>query len=240
MYDERARMLDAAQRLMQSLRPGDLEATLSSITHAAVEVLPQVEFSSITVVHDDGLIQTSAPTHEVLITLDRAQADLSEGPCYDAATDHAYVVSPNLSADERFPKFGPIAVEHGIRSLAGIRLFDTPNSRGALNLYSTKAHGLDDGIESLGTLFTHQSAVAIAYAYEVGNLRAALETRTVIGQATGIVMERYGLSDDRAFAFLARLSQHRNVKLRQVAEEFIADSERSARARAVNDMEPGD
>jgi AmiR/NasT family two-component response regulator len=46
----------------------------------------------------------------------------------------------------------------------------------------------------------------------------------VIGQAVGIVMERYTLSDEHAFAFLKRLSSHRNVKLRQVAEEIIAET----------------
>ena len=225
MNDDNARLLDAARRLLQALQPGDLEETLTSITKTAVEILPQVEYSSITIAHSDGRVETSAPTHDLLREIDEAQADLKEGPCFDAASDRAYVCSPNLGNDERFPRFGPIAVEHGVRSQAGLRLFDTPKSRGALNLYSTKVGGLDNEIEHIGALFSHQSAVAIAYAYEVGNLREAVKTRTLIGQATGIVMERYGLPDDRAFAFLTRLSQHRNVKLRRVAEEIIAANE---------------
>ena len=68
----------------------------------------------------------------------------------------------------------------------------------------------------------HQAAVAIAYASEITGLTEAVHARTVIGQAVGIVMQRYRLPDDRAFAFLVRLSQARNVKLRRVAQEMVA------------------
>jgi AmiR/NasT family two-component response regulator len=71
----------------------------------------------------------------------------------------------------------------------------------------------------------HQSTVAIEYAREVENLQEAMNTRKTIGQAIGIVMERYGLTEDRAFAFLTRLSQQRNVKLRLVAAELVSATE---------------
>ena len=64
--------------------------------------------------------------------------------------------------------------------------------------------------------------MAIADASEITGLTEAVHARTVIGQAVGIVMQRYRLPDDRAFAFLARLSQARNVKLRRVAQEMVA------------------
>jgi GAF domain-containing protein len=134
------------------------------------------------------------------------------------------VVSPNLAADERFPRYAPAALAHGIRAQAGIRLFEGPRSQGALNLYSTRVGAFED-FETLAALFAHQAAVAIGYAREVQNLNEAVRTRQRIGQAVGIVMERYGLTDERAFAFLTRLSQHRNVKLRVVAQELVAESD---------------
>jgi GAF domain-containing protein len=216
------RLLDAARRMADGLRPGDLDRTLQQITAAAVEVLPNVQYSSITVRHADGRLVTSAPTDELLLKIDEAQYELKEGPCYEAATNEAHVVSSNLSADERFPRYGPIAVDHGIRAQVGVRLFDTRSSQGALNLYSTRVGAFDD-LGGLSALFAHQAGVAIAYAQHVENLEEAVKTRTTIGQAVGIVMERYQLDDERAFAFLARLSQQRNVKLRMVAEEIIAD-----------------
>jgi GAF domain-containing protein len=221
------RLVDTARRLGEALQPGDLDETLRRVTAAAVEVLPDVRYSSITVKHADGSLETVAPTAPLLRTVDAAQYELQEGPCYQAAVEEPHITSPNLAADSRFPRYGPVAVSNGIRSQAGIRLFDSPRAQGALNLYSDKVGAFED-FESLGALFRHQAAVAIAYANEVQTLNDALRTRKTIGQAIGIVMERYRLSEQRAFAFLTRLSQHRNVKLRLVAQELIAASDHRA------------
>jgi hypothetical protein len=223
--DDPAEVLQLAQELSTRLVPGDLDQTLRRITEAAVEVLPDVQYASITVKHADGSIDTWAPTHDMLLGLDAAQYDLQEGPCYDAAVEAAHRVSPDLENDERFPHYAPLAVAAGIRAQAGLRLFDTPQSaQGALNIYSTTVGAFQD-FETLTALFAHQAAVAVGYAQEVSDLREAMTTRRVIGQAVGIVMERYEMTDARAFAFLARLSQERNVKLRLVAQEIVAASE---------------
>lgn len=121
-----------------------------------------------------------------------------------------------------------MAVSTGVRAQAAFRLFDHNDKQGALNLYST-TRGAFENVEDAAVLFRSQAAVAISYAHEITNLNEALETRTTIGQAVGIVMERYQLNEERAFAFLTRLSQHRNVKLRRVAEEMVAEvAERGA------------
>jgi hypothetical protein len=188
-----------------------------------VAVLPSVEFASITVLHADGRIETVAPTDDLLWGVDAAQYELREGPCYDAAADAVHVVSPDLANDPRFPRYAATAVAAGIHAQAGLRLFDAPKSRGALNLYARETGAFED-LGMLGTLFQHQSAMAIDYAREIQNLREAVRTRGMIGQAVGIVMERYKLTDERAFAFLTRLSQHGNLKLRAIAEQIIATS----------------
>jgi hypothetical protein len=223
MNDDHA--LEVLKRLSESLTPGDLDHTLERITAAAVEVLPGVHYASITVRHADNHLSTAAPTEQMLLGLDAAQYELQEGPCYDAATDAAYVVSPHLAADERFPQYAALAVKAGIRAQAGIRLFDTPNlkAQGALNLYSRDVGSFTD-LSVVGQLFAHQSAMALDYAREIQNLQEAMKTRQLIGRAVGIAMERYGLNEERAFAFLARVSQARNVKLRLVAEELVAES----------------
>ena len=177
-----ARVLDATRRLADSLKPGDLDKTLSQITRAAIEVLPDVEYCSITIKHADGSLETVAPTHDLLRDVDAQQYTLQEGPCYDAATETVHVIAPNLAADERFPQYAAVALAAGIRAQAGVRLFDAPKSQGALNLYSTKAGSFAD-IESLSELFAHQAAVAIRYATEITNLAEAVRTRTTIGQA---------------------------------------------------------
>ncbi len=90
--------------------------------------------------------------------------------------------------------------------------------------------GAFDDSSTLGALFAHQAGQAIAYAHEIATLSEAVRTRTLIGEAVGVVMERFGLSDERAFAFLKRLSSHRNVKLRDIAQEFV--DEANARGEA--------
>jgi hypothetical protein len=215
-------LVGAAQRLSKSLTPGDLDHTLSRITAAAVEVLPEAEYSSITVMHADDRLETVAPTDDLLWDLDMAQHKLHEGPCYEAVVDTAHVTAPNLASDQRFPRYAAVAVAAGIRAQAAIRLFDAPKSQGALNLYSRIVGAFED-FGSLARLFAHQSAMAIEYAQEIHNLQEAMRTRRTIGQAVGIVMERYKLTDERAFAFLTRLSQHRNIRLRLVAQEIVTD-----------------
>jgi hypothetical protein len=215
------RLVDLAQRLAERLPPGDLDATLSAITAAAVEVLPEVTMSSISVKHADGSLETVAPTDRLLREVDGVQYELQEGPCYEAAAQTGNVVAPDLANDERFPRYRRAALDAGIRAQVGIRLFDARNSQGALNLYSDRVGAFED-LGSLGDLFREQSAMALTYAYEIQNLRDAIATRQLIGQAVGVVMERYHLNDQRAFAFLARLSQTRNTKLRVVAEEVVA------------------
>ncbi|MFG1817714.1 GAF and ANTAR domain-containing protein [Kribbella sp. NPDC049174] len=215
------RLLDVAQRMAKTLTPGDLDHTLSQITAAAVESLPDTDYASITILHKDGRLETAAPTDDFILDLDAAQYELREGPCYEAAADEVHVAAPDLAHDARFPRYAVSAVSAGIHAQAGIRLFDAPKSRGALNLYARQVGAFGD-LGALGELFRHQAATAIDYAREIHNLQEAMRTRGRIGMAVGIVMERYGLRDDRAFAFLTRLSQDGNVKLRVVAERLIA------------------
>jgi len=217
-------VLESMDRLRRTLTPGALDHTLRQVVQAAVEVLPQVDRASITVRHDDGRLETAQPTDDALLRLDGAQYDLHEGPCYEAATDEVHVIAPDLAHDDRFPRYAAVALEQGVRAQAGLRLFDTPRSQGALNLYSRQAGAFAD-LADLGDLFVHQAGIALAYAQEVEDLRKALETRRTIGQAIGIIMERYELTDERAFAFLTRLSSHRNVKLRQVALEVVEETQ---------------
>ena len=216
-------LTETAGALARILEPGDLDATLSRITAAAVELVPRVAYASITVRHGDDSLETVAATDDVLGIIDGRQYELREGPCYEAATSAAHVVAPDLAQDPRFPRYGAVALEHGVRAQAGLRLFDRNRSQGALNLYSVEVGAFAD-LDQVAVLFRSQAAVALAYAQEVTNLEEALATRTVIGKAIGIVMERYKLNDERAFAFLTRLSQHRNIKLRLVAEELVTEA----------------
>ena len=73
----------------------------------------------------------------------------------------------------------------------------------------------------LARLFAAHAAIALGHVHERETLTDALETRKVIGQAIGLLMERHAMNEDRAFAFLVRASSHANIKLRTAAQELV-------------------
>lgn len=218
------RVLDEAARLLARQPDSEeLTRTLERITSTAVQAIPEVTAASVSVTYSDGTLTTVAQTDPRLVELDDLQGELHEGPCYEAAVEDTFIVATDLAVDPRFPHYGPAALDRGVRAQAGLALFHRARSRGALNIYAEQ-RGVLQGLVALGPLLAHQATMTLSYALEVDDLRRAVETRTTIGRAVGIVMERYGLSEDRAFAFLSRMSQQHNVKLREVAEAVVASA----------------
>jgi GAF domain-containing protein len=129
---------------------------------------------------------------------------------------------PRIHHDQRWPRYVPAAVELGLRSQLAVRLYlDDQGTLGGLNLYSTTSDDVDPEAEGTAELFAAHAAIALGNARERENLNQALHSRKVIGQAVGILMERYEMNEDRAFAFLVRASSHANIKLREVAQELV-------------------
>ena len=93
--------------------------------------------------------------------------------------------------------------------------------RAGLNLYSYRPGAFDLSTVQVADLFATQAAALLDYADRVEQLSDGLQTRTDIGMAVGMLMERYGIDQNRAFAFLARNSQNRNIKLRLLARRIL-------------------
>lgn len=213
---------DAMAEVAASLRaPMDLDETLKLITRSAADTIPGVTEASISITTKEGRIETLAPTGPLVIRADHLQYELHEGPCMDAALEQPIVVVADLAADPRWPDFGPKAAALGFGSQVAFQFRAEPHTRGALNLYAQEVDAIDQDAVHLGGMFASQVAVAMGWAREDETLNEALATRNVIGQAVGIVMERYRLDADRAFAFLVRLSQTGNTKLRVVAAALV-------------------
>lgn len=220
--DERF-LVDAAETLSRSLTPTALDETLRRITRGAVDALPGVDHASITVRHDDGRLESVAPTDDVAATLDARQFSLEQGPCYEAATRGDHVVAPDLATEERFAAYAAEAAAVGVAAQVGLRLFTAEDRHGVLNLYS-RVPGTFANVTELGDLFNQRSDAAASHARELEAVRAAAREAELVGRAVGIVMERYGFSQQDAFAFLTRLADHHHVEPRQVAEALIAAS----------------
>ena len=112
----------------------------------------------------------------------------------------------------------------GVRAQVAVVLFETARARGVLNLYSHRSGAFDD-TALLTDLFAHHSATALAYAYEYHDRQTTEAERRAVGQALGIVMERYKLSETKAFALLQRTAEHRAISVRLVAQELVARAE---------------
>jgi len=199
-----------------------LDETLQRIVEVARDSVPGFDQVGISTVDRKGHVETRATTGELVRTLDAAQYDLGEGPCVDTLRDAEVVVVPDIGGDGRWPRYAPIAVRHGVRSQLALKLYlDQEGTLGGINLYSTTSSDVDPQAQPIAELFATHAALALGNAREKDTLNEALLTRQVIGQAIGILMERYSISSDRAFQFLVRASSVGNLKLRDVAQELV-------------------
>jgi AmiR/NasT family two-component response regulator len=114
-----------------------------------------------------------------------------------------------------------VVEELGVRSMLCFQLFTDGDSLGALNLYSHRVEGLADDDIAEGLALASHVSVALAAAQEIETLNSAVASRTVIGQAEGILMERFELPPEQAFAVLRRVSQDTNTRLSTVASELV-------------------
>lgn len=207
--------------------PGDLADTLHRIAHSARDTVPGAEYASITVRRPDARLDTIATTDALAVELDAIQYELREGPCYDAVTDTDMSYCPDLAADRRWPSYSPRANSLGLGAQLAVRLSSAEGTYTGLNLYSKAVGAFGPEPSQVAQLFSSHARVALGFARELDSLRGAVGTRQVIGEAMGILMERYKLTEDRAFEFLIRTSQTSNVKLRTVAAEIVATSSTS-------------
>src|SRR3954453_7850998 len=206
-------------------RPSSTQETLDAIVLAARDTVPGFEDVGVSLMHPDGTIETKASTGPIVLELDSIQYELGEGPCIDSMREEPMLTIERASEERRWPRYLPEARRRGLRSQMGLRLYvDDEGTLGGLNLYSTTSEGLDPVAGQVAELFAAQAAAALGQGRRTDQLNVALATRQTIGQALGILMERYRLDEERAFGFLVRLSQHTNVKLREVAEQLVADT----------------
>jgi len=215
-----AASLTTAARTMHQPRP--LPETLQVIVEVARDSVPGFDAVGITTVDRHGKAHTRAKTGSLVDALDDLQYGLGEGPCVETLRGADVVTAPHIRHDQRWPRYIPQAVREGLRSQLAVRLFlDDQGTVGGINFYSTVSDAIDPEAESIADLFAAHAAIGLGTARERDDLNKALHTRKVIGQAIGILMERYSIGEDAAFAFLIRASSHGNIKLRDIAQELV-------------------
>lgn len=198
------------------------EQTLQHIVDAAVELIGPCEAAGITMATRQGEVRSSAASSRTAARSDAIQREQGEGPCIDAVWAHRVISVPDLSEETRWPKWSAVMSEElGVRSMLCVRLFTHENRVGALNLFSSEPHQFDEDEEQEAVAIAAHAAVAAAAAENIEQLTTAIGNRTLIGQATGMIMVQYDLTGARAFSVLRRLSSEQNRKLSAIAQELV-------------------
>lgn len=197
--------------------------TLRTACELAVKVVG-ADHASISVRRGDTL-RTVAATGDLPELVDRLQHETGEGPSVDAADVTETLLSPDLGAEARWPRFGARALtEARVHSLASSRLFVREGTTGSLTVYAHRAGAFDEQDAVVLGVFAAHAAVALQAVEEqerADNLQVALQNSRRIGTAIGIVMHRYRVDEQGAFALLKQRSQHTNRKLAEVADEVV-------------------
>lgn len=211
----------------------EVQAALQSVVDLAVTSC-HCQGASVTLVRADGGVETTASSDELVEQADDLQYAFDEGPCLSAAEDGGAYLILNTATDPRWPQWGPAVARIGLHSVLSIHLFTDRRVLGALNLYyESRDDFSDDEVEVAKVVAAHAS-VALAKLRSERDLWRAIDSRHLIGQAQGMLIERFKVSPEKAFAVLRRYSQKHNVKLHEVAASLVRTGRLPGDTRAAD------
>lgn len=227
---------DVARALTQAARSmavrGNPDDTLDAVVAAARTAVPGFEEVSATVVAEDGAVTTMAATSDLVRDLDALQYRLDEGPCLTAVRDRQPVLAQrldqHLDQEERWPSYVPQAVQAGIRAQMAVPLAADEQVLGSLNFFSTVRDTIHPEAFHRASLFATHAALALGHARRLEAVHASAQTHRLIGQAIGMLVERFEIDDERAFYYLVRVASAGGLEVRQVAREVADQGNRRA------------
>lgn len=201
---------------------GAVDQSMEAAVAGAVDVIPSVQHAAVSMVRSGKKVDTVAATDDLVRRGDALQYELGDGPCLQSIWQQETVQSDDLTVEERWPIWSRRAAEElGVRSMLCLQLFVADDTLGCLNLYSRERHAFDVHDRTTALALAAHIAVALSSAHDIHNLESAVVNRTVIGQAQGMLMQRYEMDAAAAFAVLKRVSQHQNRRLHEIAKEIV-------------------
>jgi GAF domain-containing protein len=222
-------------RIAEALRAAPTPAATAEEIVDYVRRQLDASHAGLTLIRSRRRLETIAHTDPLVEQADRLQYELDEGPCRDSSWHRETLISTDLAADPRWPRWAGEMCALGVASLLAVELTDVDDRRiGSINVYGTRPRAFTAGDVAFANIFARHAALALSRSLAEAGLNVALDSRKLIGQAQGILMERYELDEARAFEVLRRYSQNHNVKLRQVAEHLIATRQLPRSAAITN------
>lgn len=168
-------------------------------------------------------VQTLAATSDLVKTDVHAHLSTGESPSIDVINKSQPAISFDTAKDRTYPRWGRFVAEYGLRSVLSVPLATADHVYGSLNFYGVTINAFCQSDLNQVSLFARQAALAWDAVHKRTNLQLAVATHEIVGQAQGVLMERFEIDADRAFDYLRRQSEHRNIKLRKVAEWVLAN-----------------
>ena len=218
--------LDSIQSAMESLTRDfadtdeDIGAIIARLTSAAVSLINGVDYADVMLIQD-GSFESVAPTDPLITELDAVQMQSGQGPCLEAAVDTSIVRCSDIENDKRWPTFTAAALAAGVHATLSFQLYTNRGGAGALNLFSRRSHSVDPEGEAIGAMLATHAATAMMSVKSGHQFRSALASRDVIGQAKGILMNRFTIDAVRAFELIVKQSQDTNIPVREIAQQII-------------------
>jgi GAF domain-containing protein len=198
-----------------------VEETVDAVVQFALDAL-QCTYAGVALVGGGRRPEVLALTDPRVAGLYRLQIEAREGPLITAIKQERVVAIADVEAETQWsPAWAGYMAAEGIRSLVHLPLMLGGRARAVLSLYSDIPEAFDVDDLAVAHILARHASVAIAHARQEASLAQAIDARKLVGQAMGILMERYDLDGDRAFEVLKRYSQQTNRKLRDVAQELI-------------------
>lgn len=197
-----------------------LEETVDRVLDFALKAV-DCTYAGVIFVHRNKSVETFAATDPLVADLDRLQFESGDGPDLEIIADRLGVLVEDTATETRWPAWSRTVAASGVRSMLGTRIHTGATVIGSLNLYDVRPGHFTEEDRDVAHVLARHAAVAVAATREQAQLWQAIDARQLVGQATGILMERFALDADRAFDVLRRYSQHHNLKLHEVATRLI-------------------
>ena len=220
MGTERDRYAEEFAELALALHDVTIEETVERVLDFALKAIG-CDYAGVIFVRGKSDIETAAATDPIVAKLDAMQMEVGEGPDVSVLENRLSVIVGDTRTESRWPTWAARVHDTGIRSLLSVRMYTDDETIGTLNAYSQHPDAFDVDDQAVAHVLARHAAVALGAARKIENLWLAVDARKRIGQAQGILMERFDLSADQAFAVLLRYSQDNNVKLRVVADRLV-------------------
>jgi hypothetical protein len=213
-----------------------LQTALDLVCSLSLETIPGTAGAGVTLIRGRRKFTAAYSDGGVLRQADELQYELDEGPCLTTCSQGVVARIDCMYEETRWPRWTPAAAALGIASALSVPLSIRDDILGAVKVYSRNTAEYDDRDEAILSMFSQQAAILIrnfsdySSAQELGcQLKKALETRDVIGMAKGILIAQEKIGEEAAFTMLRQASQHKNIKLRDLARQLVR--------KATNDID---